>query len=119
MGKFFRGFTFAWQGIAYAFKTQINFRFHVLAMTIVIGTGLLLQINTSDWIVLCLLIGLVLSAELFNTAIEKLTDLVTTEMHPLAKIAKDTAAGAVFVLAIASVIIGILIFLPYFKALFA
>lgn len=117
MRKFLTGFYFAWQGITYAFKTQINLRFHFLMSTLVVGAGLLFNVSKVEWIQLILCIGVVIAAELFNTAIEKLTDLVTTEMHPLAKIAKDCAAGAVLIVAICAGIIGLIVFLPHIKGL--
>ena len=67
---------------------------------------------------LALTIGLVISCELINTAIEAVVDLVTEDYHPLAKVAKDTAAAAVFVFAIVAVIVGLIIFLPKVVALF-
>ena len=65
-----------------------------------------------EWAILALTIGLVISCELINTAIEAVVDLVTEDYHPLAKVAKDTSAAAVFIFAIVAVIVGIIIFLP-------
>ena len=114
MRKFFSGFLFAWQGLVYAFKTQVNLRFHFLVALLVVLLGLFFRVNQTQWLVLILCITLVISAELMNTAIEKLTDLVTTEMHPLAKIAKDCGAAAVLICAIGSAVAGTIIFLPLF-----
>ena len=75
--------------------------------------GTLFQITATQWCICLLLFALVAALELVNTAIEAVVDLVTEEKKPLAKIAKDTAAGAVLFAAIISVIIGCIIFLPY------
>ena len=118
MKKFFKGFVYAFNGIAYAFRTQVNMRFHVFAGLLVVGTGFYFHITSSEWAIIAIAIGLVISAELFNTAIESLTDLATQEIHPLAKTAKDCAAAAVLVCAILAVILGGIIFIPYLVQLF-
>ena len=74
--------------------------------------GFIFNINKYEWAIVMLTIGLVISCELINTAIEATVDLVTEEYHPLAKVAKDTSAAAVFVFAIVAVIVGLIIFLP-------
>ena len=71
-----------------------------------------LQCTPQEWYILIILFGLVITSELINTAIETLTNLVSPEYHPLAKLAKDTAAGAVLVMSIAAAVIGIIIFAP-------
>ena len=88
-------------------------KIHCLAVILVTLTGTLLQISAPEWCVCLLLFALVASLELVNTAVEAVVDLVTEEKKPLAKLAKDTAAGAVLFSAIVSVIIGCIIFLPY------
>ena len=75
-------------------------------------SGFLFKVSVTEWALLALTIGMVLSLELVNTAIEAVVDLVTEEYHPLAKVAKDTSAAAVFVCAIAAVVVGLIIFLP-------
>lgn len=113
MRKFFKGFYHAFDGIKYAFQTQINMRFHILVGVIVIIAGFIFKLTQLEWSLIALAITLVLSAELFNTAIESLTDLATKEIHPLAKVAKDCAAGAVLITAIFAVVIAGLVFVPY------
>lgn len=111
--KFFKGFVFAFEGIAYAFKTQINFRVHLLSTILVILFGFILQVFVFEWIILIFCIALVLILELINTSIESLTDLATQKKeHSLAKIAKDTSAGAVLVGALSATIIACIIFIP-------
>ena len=112
MRKFFQGFKHAFDGVKYAFQTQINMRFHVLAAAIAIITGLIFELSFIEWGFIALAIASVLSAELFNTAIESLTDLATQEVHPLAKVAKDCAAGAVLITAIFATAVACLIFIP-------
>ena len=80
-------------------------------------SSIVLKVSITEWIVLLLTIALVLTLEIINTSIERCVDLVTKEYRDLAKIAKDTAAGAVFVMSIFSVAIGICIFLPKIVAL--
>lgn len=109
--KFIRSFKYALEGILSAMKEQ-NFKFHLLAVVIVIIAAVWTGISMVEWLVVISIMTLVLSLEMMNSAIERVVDLVTTENHPLAKLAKDLAAGAVLIAAIASVIIGCIIFLP-------
>ena len=109
--KFFKSFRYAVQGILTATKEQ-NLRFHILSAVIVVLAGFLTGLSITEWVILTIVIALVIGAELFNSAIERVVDLASPEIHPLAKQAKDMAAGAVLVFAVASVIIGLLIFLP-------
>ncbi|MEG0384009.1 MAG: diacylglycerol kinase family protein [Solibacillus sp.] len=109
--KFFRSFIYAIQGILTAAKEQ-NLRFHIVSAFVVVIAGIVTGLSLVEWLILTLIIALVIGAEMFNTAIERVVDLSSPEIHPLAKDAKDVAAGAVLVFASASVIIGLLIFLP-------
>ncbi|MGE7836946.1 diacylglycerol kinase family protein [Viridibacillus arvi] len=111
VSKFLKSFQYAFQGIVYAFREQ-NFRFHLLAAIIAIIAGLLTGLSQTEWLVIIIVIAIMLTLEMINTAIERVVDLTTSEIHPLAKQSKDLAAGAVLVFACASAIIGILIFLP-------
>lgn len=103
-------FKYAITGIKSAVKNEQNLRIHFLAASIVLVLAFLLEIPKIEFIILILLISLVIIAELFNSVVEYIVDLVTSEFHPLAKLAKDVAAGAVLFTAIVAVIIGILIF---------
>ncbi|MBD8031861.1 MULTISPECIES: diacylglycerol kinase family protein [Solibacillus] len=109
--KFFQSFRYAMEGILTALKEQ-NFKFHLVSAIIVILAGLLTGLTAVEWSIILMVIFLVIGAELINTAIERVVDLASPEFHPIAKQAKDVAAGAVLVFALASVIIGLLIFLP-------
>lgn len=101
-------FKYAIEGIVYAFKTQKNFRIHSGVAILVIFLSFLLQCSFQEITAIVLSIGLVISFELINTAIEASIDLITPENKPLAKIAKDLAAAAVLVTAFTAVVIGLL-----------
>ena len=93
-------------------RTQRNMRVHLLAASAAVAAGLALRISAVDWGCVLSAIGLVLTAETLNTVVEALVDLCTDEFHPLAKIAKDTAAGAVLISSAAAVGVGLAVFLP-------
>ncbi len=106
-------FAYAITGIIYVLATGRNMKIHLLASILVIITGLWLGLTRMEWAILTICIFMVLAAETINTAIEKTVDLVTRDYHPLAKHAKNIAAGGVLLTAINSVIVGILILGPY------
>ncbi|MDP3955321.1 MAG: diacylglycerol kinase family protein [bacterium] len=106
-------FRYAFVGVINALKEEPNLKFHFLAALLIIIISVLLNISREDWMIIIFLIGFVISVELTNTAIEAVVDAFTDKEHPGAKLAKDIAAGAVLIAAITSVILGILIFLPY------
>ena len=93
-------------------RTQRNARIHISIALVVVILGLWLGLSYAQWAIIVLTIGLVLAAEAFNTVAEAAVDLATAEYHPLAKIAKDVAAGAVLMVAITAVIVGLLILGP-------
>ena len=103
-----RSFVFAWSGITYAWRTQRNFRIEVIIGALALGLGLLLKVNLSSILVM---IALVLTLEMINTALEALVDLSSPTYHPLAKIAKDVAAGAVLMASSISIVVGMVLFL--------
>ncbi|MBM7651676.1 diacylglycerol kinase family protein [Neobacillus cucumis] len=108
-----KSFSFAVIGILTAIKNERNMRFHFISSLLVLFFSFFFSISKMEWIIVLFLIGGMFALELINSAIERVVDLVTTEYHPLAKQAKDMAAGAVFVYAVLSVIVGLVIFLPY------
>ncbi|MFC6996541.1 diacylglycerol kinase family protein [Rufibacter roseus] len=110
-------FGYALKGIKAAFRTEFNLRWHCLSTVLVIATGFFLQITRVDWIFVFVAVGLVWMAELFNTAIEVVVNLVSPEPHPLAGKAKDIAAGAVLIISMCAVLIGALVFMPYLELL--
>jgi diacylglycerol kinase len=109
---FWRSFCYAGQGVWHVVRTQRNMRVHLAAAAAVIALALILRVSAVDWACLLAAIGLVLTAEALNTVVEAVVDLCTDEFHPLAKIAKDAAAGAVLISSVAAVGVGIAVFLP-------
>ena len=105
-------FKYAFEGLGKAIKMERNIKIHICAMILVIISGIILKISKREWIICIILFGLVISAELFNTAIETAVDIAMPEKDPRAKKAKDVSASAVLVLAIAAAIIGLMIFIP-------
>lgn len=105
-------FIHAANGIRQTFKTEMNFRIHAVATVLVVGLGVVLQISGVEWLFVAGCCMLVLALELLNTAIENLCDIVTEEYHPIVKIVKDTSAGAVLIVALGSLLTGLIIFIP-------
>ena len=101
-------------GLKVAYKNEQSVYIHLIATIIL----LLFRISMTEWLIIIAIIGLTLVVELINTAIENTVDLVVKEFHPLAKIAKDTASAAEFILAITGTIIALIIFIPKIMALF-
>ncbi|MEM8953744.1 MAG: diacylglycerol kinase family protein [Verrucomicrobiota bacterium] len=112
MHRLTNSFRHAFRGLATAFRTQPNFRLHILATTFALAFGLLLRIYPGEWAALIIVIALVLGAECFNTALEFLADRVTTDHDPLIGKAKDLSAAAVLIFSIAAATTVALIFLP-------
>lgn len=104
------GFKYAQEGILHCFRTQRHMRFHFFTLVAVLLSGLLFNLDNRDMLSLIFAVTLVIVAEMFNTAIEAVVNMVTESYHPVAKLAKDVAAGAVLLAAANAVIAGILIF---------
>jgi diacylglycerol kinase (ATP) len=107
--KVWRSFGFAGEGIIALFRYENNAKVHLLIAIIVILTGIWLELSRTEWAIILTQIGLVWAAEAFNTAIEKLCDFVSPGIHPQIKAIKDLSSGAVFILAIAAVLVGFFI----------
>lgn len=105
-------FSYAFSGLFTAIKQERNLKIHLCFIILITIIGIIVKLSETEWIICILLFGLVVSAELINTAIESVVDLASPETHNLAKQAKDVASSAVLVLAITSIIIGTIIFLP-------
>lgn len=105
-------FKHAFDGLFYTFKTQPNMRFHGLFGGLVALAGWFFSITVEQWLIVIFTMLLMLTAEMVNTSIESMTDLIKKEYSQQAKIAKDVAAGMVLLNAIGSVAIGIIIFGP-------
>jgi diacylglycerol kinase len=108
-GSLLSSFEHALAGAWHVVRTQRNARIHLAVMVLAVAVGIGVGLSRLEWAVLALVVGLVLAAEWFNTATEAAVDLITTEQHPLAKVAKDAAAAAVLLTAIVAVVVGVLI----------
>lgn len=111
--RFLKSFKYAFEGIHYAFKNDQNLLAHIAVAFLVINLSILLRVTPFEMGILGLTIMMVIVAEMVNSAIEKMVDLITKEHRAEAKIAKDVSAGMVLLTAFAAAIIGTLIFLPY------
>lgn len=107
-------FKYAFSGLITALKDEPNLKIHFLVAFLVILLGVYLQITRLEWILITSLISLVVSLELTNTAMEELINSFVDKVHPSAKKAKDVAAAAVLMATIAAVLVGLMIFVPYF-----
>lgn len=112
----YKSFQFAFKGIAAVFRSEQNMHLHVIASIIVFVMAYSFEVTKTEWCILILCIGMVWTAETFNTALETLTNLVSPEHNILAGKTKDLAAGAVLLAAITAAIVGIIVFLPYWLA---
>ncbi|MDC2863366.1 MULTISPECIES: diacylglycerol kinase family protein [unclassified Bacillus (in: firmicutes)] len=112
-GKLINSFRYAFAGIFFCLRYERNVQIHCLAACVVSFFGFYFHVTKTEWLILILTIGIVFALEIVNTAVEKAVDLVTMDVKPLAKIAKDAAAGAVLVFSIIAVVIGAIIFGPY------
>ena len=107
-----KSFLFAFKGLAYAFKTQLNFRIHCFFTVAAAVLGLYAQLNFSEWLWISLAIALVIILELINTAIEVLVDLISPEQNLKAGSIKDLSAAAVLVAGLFALVVGLIIFVP-------
>ncbi len=113
MKDFLQSFIYALHGIWSGISDQRNLKVQLGVAVIVVGAGFYLSITSIEWCILLICIGLVIGLELVNTALENLVDLVTLERHPLAGKIKDIAAGAVLMVSVVSVIVGLIVFRKY------
>ncbi|MBO7743827.1 diacylglycerol kinase family protein [Paenibacillus sp. MWE-103] len=113
MRRFLRSVAFAWAGVRASVRTEANMRLHLVAVVAVNAAGWLAGLSRTEWLAIVIAQGMVLGAELLNTAVEHVVDLASPGPHPLAKAAKDAAAGAVLVAAVMAVIVGLIVFGPH------
>ena len=113
--SFLYGFLFAFRGLLILIKDERNARFHLFASFCAVGLGVLLELKPLEWTVILMSIGAVFAAEALNSALERLANKIHPEQDELIRDAKDLAAGAVLVVSISSALIGIIIYVPYFK----
>ena len=112
MKKFFISVTFAVEGVKQFFSCDRNGKIQIVIGITAITLGFTVSLSSFQWLLILFCIGLVISLEMINSAIERYCDLVTTDFHPGIKIIKDVAAGAVLVASVMSLIIGLIIFIP-------
>ena len=110
--KLLHSFFHAGRGIKYCFSKEQNFRIHILVMVAVIAAGVYFSISTTEWIFVFVCCTMMLAMEMLNTALERMCDLITEDIHPLIKCIKDVSAGAVLICAAGSAVTGLLIFIP-------
>lgn len=115
--RILNSFKYAICGFIISFKEERNMRLHILAMLLVIISGIYFKISNIEWIICAILFGLVISSELVNTAIENISDMITKEKNPKIKVIKDVAAASVLVNSISAIVAGLIIFLPRFQNL--
>jgi diacylglycerol kinase len=110
--SFWRSVTHAWSGLVYTVRTQRNARWHVIAALLAIALATWLQIDLMRWAILLLTIGAVCAGETINTTVEAIVDLLSPEWHERAKVAKDVSAGAVLLLGITAIAVGLIVLGP-------
>ena len=113
-----KSFHYAMEGVIFSFKNNQNFRLHIVAGALVVLFAVFFRVSAFEMGILGVMILLVLCTEMINTAIEEMTNLISREHSKEAKIAKDVAAGMVLLTSIGSVIVGVLVFLPYLASMF-
>ena len=112
MKTFLRSVMFAWLGVKQFFSRDRNGKIQTVIGITAIVLGFTVSLSSFQWLLVLFCIGLVISLEMINSAIEKYCDLVTTDFHPGIKIIKDVAAGAVLIASLMSLVIGLIIFIP-------
>ena len=110
--SFLRSVSHACSGLVHMFLTQRNARLHLMAAVAVIGLASWLKVDSTRWAILILTIGAVCAGETINTTVEALVDLLSPEWHERAKVAKDVSAGAVLLLALTAIVVGLIVLGP-------
>lgn len=116
--RFIKSIKYSLDGLLYAYRYEQSLWLHGLVTILAIIMGFIFKISLSEWAIIFIALGAILALELINTAIEAAVDLTTTEIHPLAKIAKDCGSAASFVMSIVSIVISLFVFGPYLMELF-
>jgi undecaprenol kinase len=111
-------FKVALHGIIHALKNEINMKIHVAAAFLVCIVGVYINLSKGEWIGVTICIAAVISAEIFNSAMEELCDIVQPEQHKGIGLVKDMAAGAVLIVSMAAAVVGLIVFVPYLIELF-
>jgi diacylglycerol kinase len=114
MKKIIKSFSYALGGLQHTLVHEQNFRIELFCAFVTIGCAFIFNINKLEWFVVVINIAAVLTAELFNTAIENLCNIIHKTTHPIIKIVKDVSAAAVVITALCALVCGCIIFIPYF-----
>ena len=112
--RFIKSIKYSLDGLFYAYRYEQSLWIHGFAVLLAVVLGFIFQIRLAEWAIIFIALGIILALELINTAIEAAVDLTTTEIHPLAKVAKDCGSAASFVMSIVSIVISLFVFGPYF-----
>lgn len=113
-----KAFVYAWQGFKTLVREEHNARIHLVAAAVAVAAGVAFGISPLEWCAVSICIGMVISAEALNSAVEALADRITVARDPLIGKAKDLGAAAVSLLALTAAIVGAIVFIPYIKDLF-
>jgi len=108
--KRMQAFGYAFNGLFAAVKIESHLKIHLLATLLVVLAGIYFKITKSEWLAVCICCGIVIAAELFNSAIEKLCDTISPTLNPKIKFVKDVSAAAVLVLSLMSICVALIIF---------
>lgn len=110
-------FLYALHGLSFVYKHEQNFRIQAWVSVVVVLTGFYVGLSNKEWVIILLVISMVLLLELVNTLVEKVIDILKPKIHHYVKLIKDIMAAAVFLVSITAVLIGVIIFYPYVRAL--
>ena len=116
--RLFKSFTYACRGLIKTFKEEQNLRIQSIAALLVVLSAWFFQVNRLEWCLLILVVGLVIFAEIINSAVERVTDVLKPRINNYVKEIKDIMAAAVMLASLIAVIVGVIIFAPYFVNLF-
>ena len=116
--KFLKSFKYAFNGIFYAISSEVNMKFHMIAVSAVVIGGFYFEVNSTEWMLLVAMIGLVLMAELINTSIERMSDNISKAQDEDIRRIKDMAAGAVLIISLSAAVIGLIVFIPKINIIF-
>ena len=116
--RFLASIKYSVEGLIYAYRYEQSLWIHGIASIFAVSLGIIFRIKLSEWAIVFIALGVILGMELINTAIEAAVDLVTMEIHPLAKISKDCGSAASFVLSFVAIVICLFVYGPYFMKVF-
>lgn len=116
--RMLKSFKFSFDGLKYAYLHEQSLVLHVVVMLLIVSFGIGFKISSIQWVITLVMGALILVAELFNTSVEAVVDMVTQEYHPLAKVAKDTASAACFVADVVAFGMWLVVFVPKIISLF-